>query len=100
MQGGEPTLAHTLRDGFEWLEAKPLAAFDARRVDFLDSRRVFDGRSICTASSPRGGGERWVGGRELDSEMTAVVWTRRGSAIRIITMRKARDEEKRRYRSL
>jgi uncharacterized DUF497 family protein len=67
---------------------------------FLDGRRMFDRRSICTVSSPRGGEERWVSIGELDSEMIAVVLTQRGSAIRIITMRKARDEENRRYRSL
>jgi hypothetical protein len=38
---------------FEWWEAKRLAVLDARRLDFLDGRRMFDGRPICTASSPR-----------------------------------------------
>jgi hypothetical protein len=85
---------------FERWEAKRLTVLNARRLDFLDGCRMFDGRPICTASSPHGGEERWVSVGELDSEMIAVVWTRRGSAIRIITMRKARDEEKRRYRSL
>jgi uncharacterized DUF497 family protein len=72
----------------------------ARRLDFLDGRRMFAGRPIYTAPSPRGGEERWVSIEESDNEMIAVIWTRRGSAIRIITIRKARDEEKRRYRSL
>ena len=85
---------------FEWSEAKRLAVLDARRLDFLDGRRLFDGRPICTVLSPPGGEERWVSIAALDNEMIAVVWTRRASAIRIITMRKARDEEKRRYRSL
>jgi uncharacterized protein len=85
---------------FEWSEPKRLAVLDARRLDFLDGRRLFDGRQICTAPSPRGVEERWVSIGELDNEVIAVVWTRRGSAIRIITMRKARDEEKRRFRSL
>jgi uncharacterized DUF497 family protein len=85
---------------FEWSEAKRLAVLDARRLDFLDGRRMFDGRNICTVPSPRGGEERWISIGELDNEMIVVVWTRRASAIRFITMRKARDEEKRRYRSL
>jgi uncharacterized DUF497 family protein len=45
---------------FEWWEAKRLAVLDARRLDFLDGRRMFDCRPINTASSPRGGEERWV----------------------------------------
>ena len=33
---------------------------------------MFDGRPICTPSSPRGGEERWVSIGELDSEVIAV----------------------------
>jgi len=85
---------------FEWSEAKRLAVLDARRLDFLDGCRLFDGRPICTAPSPRGGEQRWISIGELDGEMIAIVWTWRGAAIRIITMRKTRDEEKRRYGAL
>jgi uncharacterized protein len=85
---------------FEWSEAKRLAVLTARRLDFIDGCRLFDGRPICTASSPRSGEQRWVSIGELNDEMIAVVWTRRGKALRIITMRKARNEEKRRYRAL
>jgi len=53
---------------FEWWEAKRLAALNDRRLDFLDGRCMFDGRPICTASSPCGGEERWVSLRELDNE--------------------------------
>ena len=86
--------------GFEWSEAKRLAVLDARRLDFLDGCRLFDGRRICTAPSPRSGEQRWVSIGELNGEMIAVVWTRRGKAIRIITMGKGRNEEKRRYHAL
>jgi uncharacterized DUF497 family protein len=85
---------------FEWSKAKRLAVLDARQLDFLDGCRLFDGRPIFTAPSPRSGEQRWVSLGELNGEMIAVVWTRRGTAIRIITMRKARNEEKRRYRAL
>jgi uncharacterized DUF497 family protein len=85
---------------FDWSEAKRLAVLDARRLDFLDGCRLFDGRPICTAASPRSGEQRWVSLGELNDEIIAVVWTRRSKAIRIITMRKARNEEKRRYRAL
>ena len=37
---------------------------------------------------------------DLDGVLIAVVWMWRGQAIRIITMRKARDGEKRRYQAL
>ena len=84
---------------FEWWEAKRLAVLSERGLDFLDARRLFDGRDIYTVSSPRGSEQRWVSIGELDEVMVAIVWTRRGDAIRIITMRRARDEEKGRYRA-
>jgi uncharacterized DUF497 family protein len=59
-----------------------------------------DGRPLLSAPSPRGAEERWISIGELEGEVVAAIWTRRGAAIRIITMRKARDEEKTRYRAL
>ena len=85
---------------FEWWEAKRLAVLRDRGLDFLDARRLFDGRDNYAVPSPRGGEQRWVSVGELDKVMVAVVWTRRGDAVRIITMRRARDEEKRRYRAI
>ena len=85
---------------FEWSEQKRLVVLGARGLDFLDGRRLFDGRPLLSAPSPRGAEERWVGIAELSGEVVAVVWTWRGAAIRITTMRKARDEEKRRYRAI
>jgi uncharacterized protein len=64
---------------FGWSKAKRSAVLDARSLDFLDGCRLFDGRPICTAPSPRGGEQRWISIGELDGEMIAVVWTPRGS---------------------
>jgi len=36
----------------EWWEPKRFAVLDARGLDFLDGRRLFDGRTILTAPSP------------------------------------------------
>ncbi len=47
-------------------------------------------RRTTKAPSSCGGEQWWLSVGELDSEMIAIVWTRRGAAIRIITMRKAR----------
>lgn len=85
---------------FEWSQAKRIAVLGARGLDFLDARRLLDGRPMLTAPSLRGAEERWISIGEINSELLAIVWTGRGEAIRIITMRKARDEEKRRYRAL
>ena len=85
---------------FEWFESKRLAVLNDRRLDFLDARRLFDGRPLYTAPSVRGTEQRWISIGEHEGELIAVIWTQRGTAIRIITMRRARNEEKRRYRAL
>jgi uncharacterized DUF497 family protein len=64
---------------FEWWEAKRIAVLRDRGLDFLDARRLFDGRDSYTVPSPRGGERRWVSVGELDQVMVAVVWTRRGA---------------------
>jgi hypothetical protein len=69
-------------------------------LDFLDGALLFDGRPLLTAPSIREGEERWISIGALEGRLVAVVWTWRGAAIRIVTMRRARNEEAKRYRAL
>ncbi|MBF0337941.1 MAG: BrnT family toxin [Nitrospirae bacterium] len=85
---------------FEWFEPKRLAVLKERNLDFFDARSLFDGRHLYTVPSPRVTEERWVSVGEINGRLVAVVWMRRDDAIRIITMRRARDEEKRKYCAL
>ena len=85
---------------FEWSEAKRIAVPEARGLDFIDAEILFDGRPLYTVASPRGAEERWLSVGELNGRLVAVVWTQRRDRIRIITMRRARNEERRRYGAL
>lgn len=85
---------------FEWSETKRLAVLEARGLDFLDGRRLFDGRPLHTTSSRRGTEERWISIGDLEGRLVAVVWTLRDGNTRIITMRRARDGEKRGFSAL
>lgn len=85
---------------FEGDEAKRRAVLRERGLDFLDAALLFDGRLLLTAPSPRGQEERWISVGEVEGRLIAVVWTWREQAIRIVTARRARNEEKRRYRAL
>jgi uncharacterized DUF497 family protein len=85
---------------FEWSDAKRIAVLEARGLDFVDAEILFDGRPLYTVASPRSAEERWLSVGELNGRLIAVVWTSRNETIRIITMRRARDEEKERYRTL
>jgi uncharacterized DUF497 family protein len=85
---------------FEWSAAKRIAVLEARGLDFIDAEILFDGRPLHTVASPRGAEERWLSVGELNGRLVAVVWTQRSDTIRIITMRRARNEEKQRYGAL
>jgi hypothetical protein len=85
---------------FEWSGAKRQIVLADRDLDFIDAEVFFDGRPLVTAPSPQGEEERWLSVGELNGALIAVVWMWRGEAVRIITMRKARDGEKRRYQAL
>ena len=85
---------------FEWDEAKRLLVLRRRNLDFGAVEMMFDGRTLLTRTSNRGIEERWISVGDLDGRLVAIVWTKRGESIRIITMRSARDEEKRQYRQL
>jgi uncharacterized DUF497 family protein len=83
---------------FEWDEAKRRRVLRDRTLDFLDAPTLFDGRNLLTVPSPRSGEERWLSIGELDGRSIAVIWMWRDGAIRIVTMRRARHEETRKYR--
>jgi uncharacterized protein len=85
---------------FEWDEVKRRINLAKHGIDFLDARRLFDGRSVVTRESSRRQEQRWcTTGLSLGDLMT-VVWTLRNDRIRIISARSARNEEKRAYRQI
>jgi len=84
---------------FEWDERKRRTNLAKHGLDFLDAELVFDGPAH-SYRSPRGGEERWVTVGLLEGHEVAVVWVQRGDAIRIISFRRARHEERRQYRQL
>jgi uncharacterized DUF497 family protein len=53
-----------------------------------------------TIPSPRPAEERFITIGMVNGLMFALVWTRRGDAVRLITARRARDGEKDKYRTL
>jgi uncharacterized DUF497 family protein len=85
---------------FEWAEAKRSSTLDARDIDFLDMCQLFDGRPVYIQASMRGAEERWVTIGRIQNKLYAVVWTVREKRVRIISARRARYGEERRYRAL
>lgn len=84
----------------EWDENKRLSTLAERGLDFRDAWRLFDGRPLYSYPSPREGEDRIVSIGLLNDRIVAVVWIDRHGWRRIISMRRARNAEERKYRSL
>jgi hypothetical protein len=84
---------------FEWDENKREANAAKHSIDLLEGIALFDGRAVYSYPSPRDDEQRSVTVGLLDGEFVALVWTERGEAIRLISLRRARDVEKRAHRA-
>jgi uncharacterized protein len=83
---------------FEWDEAKRLSNLDKHGIDFLDVEEVFDGDIVTVEDDRPGYGERrFVTFGLLQGRVVAVVYTDRGDAMRLISVRKATQYEQRTY---
>ncbi len=85
---------------FEWDEAKRISNAEKHKIDFRRARDIFDGRGIYIQLRLQNEEIRLVVTGELDSALITVIATIRGGRLRLISARKARDEEKWRYRRL
>jgi uncharacterized DUF497 family protein len=83
---------------FEWDERKRAQILKDRALDFASAFRFFDGRLAIQQFTPRDGGERWKTTAEIEGAFFTVVWTWRGETIRVISMRRAHEQEIRKYR--
>ena len=84
----------------EFDEAKRATTLKARGLDLARAAKVFDGTTLTTQDDRRDYGEdRYITIGFLDGAMVVLVWTPRGTAYRIISMRKANERERRLYGS-
>ncbi|HLA20135.1 MAG TPA: BrnT family toxin [Pseudolabrys sp.] len=78
--------------------AKRAATLIDRDVDFLDAEQVFAGRTLTVQDTRRAYGEaRFQTVGFLAGRMVMVVWTPRGDARHVISMRKCNAKEQKRY---
>jgi uncharacterized DUF497 family protein len=77
---------------------KRAATLQDRCLDFADAAEVFAGKTLDFPDERHDYGElRMIRARTLRGRMVIVVWTPRGDARHIISMRKANDKEKKRF---
>jgi len=85
---------------FEWDEKKRQSNLTKHSLDFLDAVDVFESPHVRIPSSYEGDEERFLAIGMFQGRFVTVVYTHRETAIRIISFRRARHEERRRYQAL
>ena len=71
---------------------------EERGLDFVDAARVFAGDHLTFADDRQDYGEpRFISIGRLAERMVVLVWTPRGEARHVISMRKANEREQRRF---
>ena len=82
----------------EFDPAKREVTLAERGLDFADAISVFNGRSITFEDGRYAYGEsRFITIGELGERMVVIVWTPRGDARRVISMRRANEREQALY---
>jgi len=85
---------------FEWDEAKREINIAKHGLDFIRARLIFDGRPVLNVPAIRGEEPRCLTIANLDGKFVTVVWTLRGRNRRIISFRRARHDEEKKYKAL
>ena len=84
---------------FEWDENKRLANLAKHGLDFWDAWAVLEGGHVAVPSA-YDGEERFLAIGVLNGRHVTAVYTMRGDAVRMISFRRARDEEKRQFEAI
>lgn len=82
----------------EYPPAKRDATLAERGLDMARAAEIFDGDTLTVDDDRQDyGGTRQITIGFLDDRMVVMVWTQRGTARRIISLRKANEREQRAY---
>jgi hypothetical protein len=86
-------------DDFEWDEAKAAANIRKHKISFQDARRVFDDLFVLIEQDLNEdfGEDRYIATGIVEGLLLTVIYTERGVRIRIISARKADNNEQRKY---
>ena len=82
----------------EYNSVKRAATLETRGLDMARAGEVFDGATLTVEDDRRDYGEnRYIAIGLLDGAMVVLVWTPRAGTLRVISMRKANERERRLY---
>ncbi len=85
---------------FEFDPAKSVANQAKHAIDFVEAQRLWDDDDMIAGPARTEEEVRFVAVGMIDGKLWAAVYTMRGGAIRIISVRRARKMESRSYEGL
>jgi uncharacterized protein len=85
---------------FEWDERKRRSNLEKHGLDFIDVIAVFEEPHVVVPSAHKDEEERFLAIGLLEGRCVTVIYTIRAEAIRVISFRRARYEERQKYQDL
>jgi hypothetical protein len=85
---------------FEWDERKRRSNLEKHGLDFFEVIGVFEAPHVVVPSTHEGKEERFLAIGVFEGRLVTVVYTSRSEAIRIISFRRARHEERQKYQEI
>jgi uncharacterized DUF497 family protein len=85
---------------FEWNETKRETNIEKHGLDFIDAVLMFSGPTYRAEAKPKDGERRLLATGKIEDITVTAIYTLRGDAIRLISLRRARHGERKRYREL
>jgi uncharacterized DUF497 family protein len=85
---------------FEWDEEKRLKNLEKHGIDFIDADILFGSPYLVAPGKTVDGERRWLATGMIDEIYVTAVFSRRDQVIRLISMRSARNGERRRHQEV
>jgi uncharacterized protein len=84
---------------FEFDENKRLKNIETHGLDFMDADILFGNPHLKAPAKTVDEEQRWLAIGMIDDVYVTAVFTQRGSVIRIISLRRARNDEREKYQA-
>ena len=85
---------------FESDEAKRIATIEKHGLDFLGAELLFGAPHLIGPANMVGGEQRWPAVGMIEDLHVTAIFTCRGTAVRLISLRKARANERKQHQTL
>ena len=85
---------------FEWDEEKRLKNLEKHGIDFIDADILFGSPYLVAPGKTVDGERRWLATGMIDEIYVTAVFSRRDQVIRLISMRSARNGERKRHQEV